>query len=147
MADFDPVSYMMGQKAAGGGGGSSTLAGLTDVNISNPTDGQTLVYDAASSKWVNGSGGGGSYTVFDGTYTDNPMTITLDTTCADLYTACTNGPVGIRYTPQEGVTVTELIAKYFIVSDPDGGRYGFETVWEYQASGAPSDAPVFRTLY
>lgn len=40
-------------------GGSSTLSGLTDVDISNPTDGQTLVYDAASSKWVNGSGGGG----------------------------------------------------------------------------------------
>lgn len=58
---FDPVSYAMGQKSAGGGsGGSSTLSGLTDVDISNPTDGQTLVYDAASSKWVNGSGGGGS---------------------------------------------------------------------------------------
>lgn len=40
-------------------GGSSTLAGLTDVDLTNPTDGQTLVYDAASSKWVNGSGGGG----------------------------------------------------------------------------------------
>lgn len=57
--DFDPVSYMMGQKAAGGGGGggSSTLAGLTDVDISNPTDGQTLIYNATSEKWENGAGG------------------------------------------------------------------------------------------
>lgn len=36
-----------------GGGGSSTLAGLTDTNITTPTDGQFLVYDSASSKWVN----------------------------------------------------------------------------------------------
>lgn len=40
-------------------GGSSTLAGLTDVDISNPTDGQTLVYDATSGKWVNGESAGG----------------------------------------------------------------------------------------
>ena len=46
----------------GGGGGSSTLAGLTDVDISNPTNGQTLVYNATSGKWENGSGGGGGST-------------------------------------------------------------------------------------
>ena len=44
----------------GGGGGSSTLSGLTDVDISNPTDGQILVYNAESGKWENGAGGGGS---------------------------------------------------------------------------------------
>lgn len=36
------------------------LADLTDdVNISNPTDGQILKYDGTSSKWINGTGGGG----------------------------------------------------------------------------------------
>lgn len=61
MSEFNPVSYIMGAKSggSGGSGGSSTLEGLTDVNISNPTDGQALVYDNASGKWVNGSGGGG----------------------------------------------------------------------------------------
>lgn len=44
----------------GGGGGSSTLEGLTDVNISDPTNNQVLKYDAASDKWVNGAGGGSS---------------------------------------------------------------------------------------
>lgn len=39
---------------AGGGGGSSTLAGLDDVNIENPTDGQALVYDAESETFKNG---------------------------------------------------------------------------------------------
>lgn len=59
MADFDPVSYIMGAKAGSGGGGSSTLTGLTDVDISNPSDGQTLVYNATTGKWENGAGGGG----------------------------------------------------------------------------------------
>lgn len=47
------------KEGGGGGGGSSTLSGLTDVDISNPTDGQTLVYNATSGKWENGAGGGG----------------------------------------------------------------------------------------
>lgn len=57
-----------------GGGGSSTLSGLTDVDISNPTDGQTLVYNAETGKWENGAGGGGIY-MLD---LDNPDTITID---------------------------------------------------------------------
>lgn len=42
-----------------GTGGSTTLTGLTDVDISNPTDGQLLIYNAESGKWENGAGGGG----------------------------------------------------------------------------------------
>ena len=34
---------------------SSTLAGLLDVELSTPTNGQTLVYDAATHKWTNGT--------------------------------------------------------------------------------------------
>lgn len=37
----------------GGGGGSSTLAGLTDVTVTNPADGQFLVYDGTNNVWVN----------------------------------------------------------------------------------------------
>lgn len=39
----------------GGGGGSTTLAGLTDVDISNPTNGQVLIYNSNLGKWVNGT--------------------------------------------------------------------------------------------
>jgi hypothetical protein len=53
---------VMDEITQGGGGGSSTLAGLNDVNISSPTDGQALVFDNATQKWVNGAGGGGSST-------------------------------------------------------------------------------------
>ena len=49
-----------------GGGGSSTLAGLSDVDISSPVDGQALVYDAINQEWVNGDvGGGGDITDLD----------------------------------------------------------------------------------
>lgn len=46
----------------GGGGGSSSLAGLSDVNLTTPTDGQVLTYDGNNSEWVNAnpSGGGDS---------------------------------------------------------------------------------------
>lgn len=78
MADFDPVSYMMGQKA-GPSGGSTTLSGLTDVDISNPTDGQVLVYNATTGKWENGAGGGGD-DIFEtlGTITAATVPMTYD---------------------------------------------------------------------
>lgn len=41
--------------AVGGSGGSSTLSDLTDTAISSPTNGQALVYDSTTSKWVNSS--------------------------------------------------------------------------------------------
>lgn len=51
-----------------GGGGSSTLSGLTDVDITTPTDGELLGYNAVSQKWENVSGGGG-ITIHEMTYT------------------------------------------------------------------------------
>ena len=62
----------------GGGGGSSTLAGLTDVDISNPSDGQTLVYNATSGKWENGSINGGDIFVTLGTINADIVTMTYD---------------------------------------------------------------------
>ena len=47
------------EDSAGGGGGSSNLSDLDDVDISEPSDGQSLVFDEATQKWVNGSGGSG----------------------------------------------------------------------------------------
>ena len=35
------------------GGGASSLSGLSDVDLTTPTDGQMLSYDNATSKWVN----------------------------------------------------------------------------------------------
>ena len=44
----------------GGGGGSSTLSGLTDTDISTPSDGQVLTYDSAAGKWENANASGGA---------------------------------------------------------------------------------------
>ena len=54
------ISGAWEEVSTGGGGGSSTLAGLTDVDLTTPTDGQVLSYDGTNNKWVNASGGGGS---------------------------------------------------------------------------------------
>lgn len=52
---------------ATGGGGSSTLAGLSDVDITTttPTNNQVLKYDSTKQKWVNGSALGIKSVVFD----------------------------------------------------------------------------------
>ena len=55
-ASGDNDKYLKGDGTWGtpsGGGGSSTLAGLSDVNISSVSDGQLLQYDAQSGKWKN----------------------------------------------------------------------------------------------
>lgn len=38
-------------------GGAPALAGLSDVNLTTPSDKQALVYDGNTSKWVNGQAG------------------------------------------------------------------------------------------
>jgi hypothetical protein len=49
----------------GGGSGSSTLAGLTDVDIPLPQNGQQLIFDSLTSKWIAGS-------IWNGTGTGSP---------------------------------------------------------------------------
>lgn len=51
---------------------NNILNDLDDINITNPTNGQTLVFDVASQKWINGSGGGSGITGHD--YTHQPDT-------------------------------------------------------------------------
>jgi hypothetical protein len=43
-------------------GGSSTLAGLSDVAISSPSNGQVLTYNSGTSKWNNAAASGGTWT-------------------------------------------------------------------------------------
>ena len=54
-------------EAGGGGGGSSTLAGLSDVDIDDQTlsNGQVLKYDSTEDKWVNDNVGAGGHTIVD----------------------------------------------------------------------------------
>lgn len=65
-------------------GGSSTLSGLTDTDITTPTNGQILKYDATSSKWINvtASGGGvvmtGATSSVNGTQGEAPQPLAGD---------------------------------------------------------------------
>lgn len=61
------VSALGKNSDGGGGGGATTLAGLTDVQLTTPIgNGQALVYDSNLGKWKNATiegGGGGTGTV------------------------------------------------------------------------------------
>ena len=51
-----------------GGGGSSSLAGLSDVTLSSPSNNQVLKYNSTSQKWENqneSGGGSGGHTIYD----------------------------------------------------------------------------------
>jgi hypothetical protein len=59
--------------------GAGKLVGLGDVNITSPTNAQALIYDTATSKWINGAGGGGgagTVTSVSGTGTVSGLTLT-----------------------------------------------------------------------
>lgn len=63
----------------GGGGGSSTLAGLSDVNLTSPTTDDALIYDGA--EWVNSPL---SAVAFSGDYSDLSNAPTIPTKTSDL---------------------------------------------------------------
>lgn len=83
------------RNGGGGGGGSSTLSGLTDVDISNPSDGQTLVYNANSGKWENG--GGSAILRVVSNYDDQTDASTLSETWKTIYDAISNGAVAFVF--------------------------------------------------
>lgn len=66
----DGVVVKVGRELRTQAGSGGSLAGLSDVVLTSPTDGQVLTYDTALGKWINetptggGGGGGGSGDVF-----------------------------------------------------------------------------------
>ena len=78
----------------GGGSGSSSLYGLTDVDITNPEDGQVLKFNATTGKWENGTGGGsGEKFVITGSDFDyySGHSFTSDKTYAEISAAYESG--------------------------------------------------------
>lgn len=58
----DWTETLVMDEISSGSGGSSTLAGLSDVNLSSLANGQILAWDDISSKWVNANQSGGAST-------------------------------------------------------------------------------------
>ena len=87
----------LGLGTGGGGGGSTALTDLVDVSLSNPQNGQALVYNSSIGKWVNGpvqSGGGGTVTSITAGTGLSGGTITSSGTIAlsqEMQTAIANG--------------------------------------------------------
>lgn len=136
MADFDPVSYMMGQKVGGGGGGgSSTLSGLTDVDISNPSNGQTLVYNSTSGKWENGAGGGGVLVV----QVSNDHV--CDKTTREMLAAMEAGGVSIKTENQPGYYDLDVVNGASVLDNAGTKTYEFYTAARTYASTSLDDYP------
>ncbi len=84
---------------AGGGGGGDFIPDIT-----NPQDGDTLVYDATAGEWVNGAASDSVEMVIPSfTAAMSPQSITCDKTYAEVYAAASQGLV-----PYALLTVTGM---------------------------------------
>ena len=87
------MAYFKSTAPGSGGGGSTTLAGLTDVNISSPSNNDVLKYNSTSQKWENGPDSGATYTEVTGTLISGSTSITLQdasittSSTIDVYTS------------------------------------------------------------
>lgn len=88
----------------GGGGGSSTLAGLNDTVITNPTNGQVLKYNSSTNKWINAT---------DGSYV--PTSDVLSTLAACIANTSTSKVAS-------ATALKELNTKVENISGGSGGR-------------------------
>lgn len=89
------------------------LNDIPDVDLTNPTDGQTIKYDAAQDKWVNAVGGGGSsITVIPGTLSAGKTSITFtDARILDDSIVSCATPAGIN--PTAMTSTTGSVTFYF----------------------------------
>lgn len=110
------------QPSGGGGGGSSTLSGLTDVDITNPSNGQTLVYNSTSGKWENGAVGGGLLV----NITESDDVYTADKTVREILGAIESGSVIFRRISSESPGYREYTygeLQYLEAYEEDGVTY------------------------
>lgn len=120
-----------------GGGGSSTLSGLTDVDISNPTDGQVLVYNATAQKWENGAN---CITRFTSTYDSVNDKSVLSATWQEIYNAmdigvvCVDGVTTDFFYRETVDTVYAEEGEYYVETSGPNGR---STYRASSASGHP----------
>ena len=75
----DKIYYM--DKTYGAGGGASAVSDLTDVDLTNLSNGQVLKYNSTSQKWENANESGGTTLPFDVVInsTDNGIDIVYET--------------------------------------------------------------------
>lgn len=96
------------------GGGASSLAGLSDVNLTTPSDGQVLTYDGNNAEWVNANASGGGDSVSwnqiqaSGT---KIAEIDINGTTTDVYAPSGGGGGAFNYSLTEQVVGTWINSK------------------------------------
>ena len=86
LADYTPTAQRTAVATSG------EIGDLTDVTVSNPSNGQVLKYNSTSQKWENGTGGGGGNVVeltqaqYDALQNPDPDTtyVITDSTAIDM---------------------------------------------------------------
>ena len=105
-----------------GGGGSSTLSGLSDVNLTTPTNDQVLKYDSSSSKWVNGTAPQGGHQMIP--TTNDIATIAALSDGDDNYVI--NAYSAKRWSNTESVTLLTTVNQ----DDDTMGTWEADDTWE-----------------
>lgn len=104
-------------------GKNPSIDSIMGLDISNPQDGQAIVYDAASGTWKNanaGGGGGGGVLVVTATVDDN--TVTCNKTAGEMYAAAQTGLVLVQSDNGSGGFYTNPVTEFF------GGEAGYEFI-------------------
>lgn len=114
--------------STGGSGGVSDLDDLSDVDISSPSAGQVLTYDATTSKWKNANAGAGSSDVFVIHGTSSGVT----ETAADILDAIASNKTMLfrpyTITSSQEIWICER-ADYYLDNDiPSTGSLSFVSV-------------------
>lgn len=135
---LDQIGSRLESLEAGGGGSATLLGGLSDVTITTPTDGQSLIYDSASGDWINGTGSGGgggssAYTPSDSSDWNSPAPGTvpdaLDDLASDLksFYFFANKTTGASLT--ESVVATLSVASGDVVTNKNGMWASGDPTW------------------
>ena len=94
------------------GGGASSLAGLSDVNLTTPTDGQVLTYDGNNSEWVNANPSGDSVSWSQLQASGTKIAeIDINGTTQDVYAPTGGGGGSVNYSTTEQVIGTWINSK------------------------------------
>ena len=101
-------------------GGASALSGLSDVDLTSPTNGQGLIYDSTNSEWVNGDVGDSvsvTQTLGSGTKVG---TVTINGSGTDLYAPT---PTDVEANPSStgSTDLTKLKVGSTTYNIPSGG--------------------------
>jgi hypothetical protein len=92
--------------------GVTTLAGLSDVDIPSPNDGEVLTYDDATNEWIAAPGGAGTLSALTDVNIPSPSdgeVLTYDNATSKWIAAATQVPANVIVSDTTGVAGADAI--------------------------------------